>query len=326
MRHDFPFDPTYGHDLNSLLKVPAPAMPDDFLPFWNDLYQRTRKCPTNVSMRPIPALSAEQRDSGINIFEIEFDSLDGFRAGGWLTVPADKIVGRRIVVGHGYGGRTGPDQWHSTPPAAMIFPCARGFDRSARPDIPNQSMEHVLHGIGSRDTYIHGRCAADLWAAASVLIEMFPDREIETHYIGGSFGGGIGAMAMAFDERFDRAFLDMPSFGNHPLRVTMQCVGSGEAVRQMYRSHPQILQVLKYFDAATAAGHIAIPTMVAPALFDPAVPPPGQFAIYNAIKVEKRLCVRKAAHFEYPGVAEDNAAIDRQREEWFATCRSSNAV
>jgi cephalosporin-C deacetylase len=125
-------------------------------------------------------------------------------------------------------------------------------------------------------------------------------------------------MALACDTRFTRAYLDMPSFGNHPLRVTLPCVGSGESVRRLYASRPQILDVLRYFDAATAAQYISTPTMVSPALFDPAVPPPGQFSIYNAISAPKHLCVRQAAHFDYADTAAQNAMVDQQRENWFA--------
>ena len=52
---------------------------------------------------------------------------------------------------------------------------------------------------------------------------------------------------------------------------------------------------------------IPIPTHVDCALFDPAVPPPGQFCVYNAIRSPKKLFVRQAAHFEFPGVAADDA-------------------
>jgi cephalosporin-C deacetylase len=317
VQHNFPFDPTYGYDLKSLLSVLAPEPPDDFLGFWIDIYQRTLACPANIAKRPCNDLPDQPVQAAIDVFEIEFDSLGGFRVGGWLTVPRHGRVARGIVIGHGYGGRTGPDLWHSTPPAAMLFPCARGFDRSARADLPNQSDQHVLHGIESRESYIHGLCTADLWAATSALLDLFPDLAGNIHYIGGSFGGGIGAMALPCERRISRAFLDMPSFGNHPLRVTMDCVGSGEAVRLLHARHPEILEVLRYFDAAIASRYISVPVMVSPALFDPAVPPPGQFSIFNAITAPKHLRIRQAAHFEYPGGAAENAAIDREREDWF---------
>ncbi len=75
---------------------------------------------------------------------------------------------------------------------------------------------------------------------------------------------------------------------------------------------------MQYFDAATAASFIRQPTMVAPALFDPAVPPPGQFAVYNAIPGKKKLFVKTAGHFGWPGEAEEGRRLQAELGAWFA--------
>ena len=111
----------------------------------------------------------------------------------------------------------------------------------------------------------------------------------------------------------------MPSFGHHPLRLTMQCNGSGESVRQYAMKNPRIArEVLPYFDAAIAAQFISTPTLVAPALFDPAVPPPGQFAVYNAMNGKHALHVMPAGHFEYKGIGAAHDELNRVVEAWFA--------
>lgn len=114
-------------------------------------------------------------------------------------------------------------------------------------------------------------------------------------YLGTSFGGGIGALALPWDDRFHAAGLTVPTFGNHPLRVTLPCTGSGESVRTRLAEDPSVLDVLAYFDAATAARHIKIPVHVGAALFDPSVPPPGQFAVYNGLAGPRELLVLRAA-------------------------------
>ena len=313
MKHDFPFDPTYGYDLAALQRVGAPPAPADFETFWRDTYEQTRAVRPNVARRRV-----DSPRRGVDVYEVEFDSLGGFRVGAWLTVPSDNRVERGVVVGHGYGRREGPDFDLPGPPAAAIFPCARGFTRSARPDISEMVPRHVLHGIEGRDTYIHRFCVADLWAAVSALLEFAPAVADRIHYAGSSFAGGLGAMALPWDARIKRAFLDVPSFGNHPLRVTMPCVGSGDAVRRRYAKHPGVLDVLRYFDSATASTFSRTPTFVAAALFDPAVPPPGQFAVHNALAGEKRLFVREAAHFEWDGKAAEDGRLRRELEQWFA--------
>ena len=186
--------------------------------------------------------------------------------------------------------------------------------------IPDRADGHVLHGIGSRDTYAIGDCVADLWCAASALQELVPELAgAGLGYLGESFGGGLGALALPWDERFAAAQLTVPTFGNHPLRLTLPCVGSGESVRGYHAGHPEVTEVLRYFDAATAATFLERPTLVGAALFDPSVPPPGQFAVYNALAGERELLVAAAGHFVHRGLLDDMAALAKARQEFFGT-------
>ena len=99
----------------------------------------------------------------------------------------------------------------------------------------------------------------------------------------------------------------------------MQCVGSGEAVRRYAAQHPRIIEeTLPYYDSAIAAQFIKQPTLVAPGLFDPAVPPPGQFAVYNALKGDHALHIMPAAHYSWPDEAKDNRRLNDRLVEWFA--------
>jgi cephalosporin-C deacetylase len=183
------------------------------------------------------------------------------------------------------------------------------------------AARHVLNGIQSRETYVHRGCVADYWNAASALQALVPETTARLDYFGGSFGGGIGAMALAWDKRYTRAFLDVPAFGHFPLRAQAEgwrCTGSWESVRGYYRRHPEVLNVLAYFDSAIAAKFIEIPVMVGCALFDPAVAPAGQFAVYNALRGKKELLVAEAGHFEWPGLAEEQRRRDARIRAWFA--------
>jgi cephalosporin-C deacetylase len=311
MQHSFSFDPTYGFDERALREVAAPPLPEGFEEFWSGTFREAMEVPLRLERRKVGRLN-----SGDDLFEVEFDGLWGARVGTWMTVPRGEFS-RGVVAGHGYGGRDGPDEKIPGPSAAVIFPCARGFNRSRATGVPGAAALHVLHGIESRETYIHRACAADLWSAASALIAICPRAAGNLCYVGGSFGGGIGAMALPWDKRFRRAYLDVPSFGNHPLRVTMPCEGSGQAVRLMWQRKPAIMQVLRYFDSAIAARKIRIPTIVACALFDPSVPPPGQFSVYNAMECEKKLFVRPAAHFDYTDAPRVDVEVSEELAKWF---------
>lgn len=302
-------DATSGYDLTALLQIGFAPAPPDFAAFWQNTYETARQVPLYIAQRAVASA-----DSRFKVWEVEFDALDGVRIGAWISYPADGIFERGVVAGHGYGGRSEAQLSVPGPPAAVISPCARGFGRSARCEIPAESSRHVLHGIEKRESYVHRGCAADLWAAASALVELFPRTAENLHFYGESFGGGIGALMLPWDRRFQRAFLDVPSFGNHPLRIQLPCTGSGESVRRRFKTDSSVLQVLSYFDAATAASCLEIPVFVAAALRDPAVPPPGQFAIYNAIPGEKKLFVRQTGH---PASNADDGQIALRLSDWF---------
>jgi cephalosporin-C deacetylase len=314
MNHNFPFDPTYGYDEPALRLIAPPPSPADFESFWQQTYSLAR----TVAPRPSRRLIRQSRR--MKIYEVEFDAWNGakpIRIGGWMTVPGNGKIDCGLVMGHGYGGRTGPELSPLISSAAILYPCARGFDRSADPGIPSVADQHVLHGIKSRETYVHRGCVVDLWAAAWALLELEPRTSDWLCYAGQSFGGGIGALAIPWEPKFKRAFLDFPSFGHHPLRLSMQCVGSGEAIRQS--GGEKHLPVLRYFDSATAAAHTHIPVMIAAALFDPAVPPPGQFAVYNSLAGEKKLLIRQAAHFNWEGSNAEDHGIKSEATAWLAS-------
>ncbi|HEY8967197.1 MAG TPA: acetylxylan esterase [Candidatus Methylacidiphilales bacterium] len=309
LAHAYPFDPAYGMDEAALRAVPAPEGPADFDAFWRATRAEAGAVPLRMERRPSSAFGSHPTHA---VEEVYFDSLGGLRIGAWLSVPRGEAVTRAAVVGHGYGGREEPE---FLPDAAALAVCVRGFGLSRSEAVPGEALRHVVHGIESRERYVIRGCVADLWAGAAALAELFPG--VPLRYEGCSFGGGLGALAVPWELRWERAFLDVPTFGNHPLRVTLRCEGSGAAVRARWRREPEVLDVLAYFDAATAAKRIAVPTLVSPALFDPVVPPPGQFAVANAIPERwKEVYVREAGHFDHPGLVEDEKRLGERLRRW----------
>ena len=312
LNHSFAFDPSYGYSLETLLTVPAPQPVADYVEFWQTRYSHA------LQVQPQPQIHKTGEQDGFEVHDISYTSTDGFTIWGWLLLPKDQPVTCAMVIGHGYGGREAPDFHWKIPGAALLFPCFRGLSRSQRAPISNNPAFHVLHDIDKPAQYILGGCVEDVWLAVSALITLFPNVQGRIGYAGISFGGGIGAMAMAWDERIQRGHLNVPTFGNQPLRLQLPTIGSGEAVRIYQRRRGNVLVTLQYYDAAIAAGFIHQPMHIAAALFDPAVAPPGQFAIYNAILSPKTLFVLEAGHFDYPNQAQQARELQQQLEEFFA--------
>lgn len=310
----FDFDPTYGYSLEQLLRVEPPAEPEDFAAFWRRRYRKAMQADPG---RLLERNATEHLE--FDCYDLHYRSTDGFDIGGWVAVPKQGPVRRGVIVGHGYGGRDGPDFNIPIADAAYLFPCFRGLSRSRRWPISDDPAYHVLHDIDRPERYILGGCVEDLWLAVSVMIGQFPQTAGHIAYLGSSFGGGIGALALPWDSRIQRAHLQVPSFGHHPLRLRLPTLGSAAAVQSYQRIHGSIQSTLSYYDAAVAARHIEIPVHIAAALADPVVAPPGQFSIYNALPKKKELFVLEWGHSEYPAQAEQESALNGAIREFFET-------
>lgn len=311
--HSFAFDPGYGYSLEDLLAVGAPLPPADFAAFWKARYAQA------MQLQPRPRIKhMGKARNGFEVYDLRYVSSGNFVIRGWLLIPQDQPVTRGLIFGHGYGGCAGPDYRLHPSGTALLFPCFRGLSRSQHAPISTNPSFHVLHDIDKPEQYIIGGCVEDVWLAVSAMLLLFPAIRGRIGYAGISFGGGIGALALPWDERIQRAHLNVPTFGNQPLRLELPTIGSGAAVQHYQQQHGRVLDTLQYFDAATAAGFIHQPMHVAAALFDPAVAPPGQFAIYNALPGPKSLFVLEAGHFNYPHQAEQEQALLAELDHFFA--------
>jgi cephalosporin-C deacetylase len=304
------FDPSYGFTLERLLQIEPPLPPDDFASFWQARYRRALALDPHQRLRRCGWLHPD-----FDCYDLNYRSTEAFDISGWALIPKHQPVTRGIVVGHGYGGRESPDFHLPIPNAAFLFPCFRGLSRSRRWPISDNPAFHVLHDIDKKDRYILGGCVEDLWLAVSALLAMFPAVEGHVGYLGISFGGGIGALALPWDGRIRRAHFNVPSFGHNPLRLALPTWGSAASVQKYYSEHAPVFDTLRYYDAAIAARYVQAPVHIAAALADPMVAPPGQFGIYNALPGEKRLFVLERGHMDYPRkAAQENALIAELRE------------
>ncbi|AUB85275.1 acetylxylan esterase [Candidatus Thiodictyon syntrophicum] len=311
--HEYPFDPSYGYSLDDLRAVAPPPEPADFAAFWTARYHRALGVVPNPRLR-----SSSDAHPRFLVHDLEYASTDGFPIRGWLLTPRDGPPRRGFVLGHGYGGIECPPLNLPRADGAYLVPCFRGLSRSRRPPISPDPNWHVLHDLDQRDRYILGGCVDDVWTGVSALLGIFPELAGHLGYLGISLGGGIGALALAWDARIARGHLNVPSFGHQPLRLRLPSTGSAAALQRYARTTGGVLDTLAYYDSAIAARHIRSPMQVAAAVFDPAVAPPGQFSVYNAIPGDKRLFVLEAGHFDYPGRARQEQQLLAELWAFFA--------
>lgn len=300
---DAEFDASYGHTLSTLRAIAPVAAPDGFAEQWHGWRQQAK------TVDAAPTVLSAETAHGRRVSVIEHAGVDGTRLRAWLVEPLAAPARVGVIHSHGYGGRDAVDLARIPDDAAAIFPVARGLPTlNTGVGAPAPQAEHVLAGIESPDSYVLGLCARDLWLAADAVTTLVG--AVPLYYVGESFGGGIGALALPWDDRYVGATLIVPSFGQYDERLAVHCVGSGETVRDHVAAHPEAREVLRLFDASTALGFARIPVRVEAALWDPYVPPPGQFGVANAARMLE-LAVLPAGHAEYPGVEEVAAGAIR---------------
>ncbi len=305
-------DPMQEFTLEQLHGITPPPLSPEFRTFWSHRFL----CAKSVSTNP-ELIKSDHRHPDFDIFDVQFASTDNLLLGGWWATPRKQRIRRAIVVGHGYGGRDSPDFRLGLSETAFLFPCCRGISRSRSPEIPESSDQHVLHGIESPDTYVIGGCVEDLWCSVSAIESLCPEVTGRIGFMGISFSGGLGALAIPWDHRISRAHLNVPTFGNMPLRLELPTLGSAASIQNHAKKHPDLIETLRYFDAASAASLSTIPIHVAAALVDPVVAPPTQFSIFNAIRSDKRLFVLDAGHLDYPRAHEQEKELLDQLREFF---------
>lgn len=310
--HQHSFDPTHGYSYEQLKQIGNPPSFPEFTTFWENTYIENLKLPLNIKIEETGKVY-----ESCKVAKIFYKSWGDYTTGAWVLTPLQQEIKGGLVIGHGYGGRENHQVALIPKNTAIILPVARGFHISASPGYPNQSSQHVIHHIEDKNEYSLRGCVAEIWSAFSCLEELFP--QISTFgYAGASFGGGLGALMAPFEKRLSRVHLSVPTFGNHPLRIQIPSTGSGESVRKYLLERPEIIQnVLPFFDAATAASLIKIPSLITPALFDPAVPPPGQFSVANAIPSEKEVWVFQTGHFDTEISIQENRLLNSKLKNFF---------
>ncbi len=313
MTENYGFDPSYGYTLPELLQVKPPKEPPEFDGFWQARYQKV----LNLQTRP-EIKDTGKTQAGWRIFKICYHSTENFIIRGWLLLPESGVIRSGFVVGHGYGGRESPDFHLPFKDSALLFPCFRGISLSAKEPISTNPYWHVLHHIDTLERYIIGGCVEDIWLAISAMLRLYPALKGHLGYLGISFSGGVGALALAYEQRIARGHFNVPAFGHHPLRLKLPSHGSADSQQNYYREHKKkTLQVLRYYDAATAAKRIEQPMHYACAVYDPCVAPPGQFAIYNAARKDKKLFVLEAGHHDYANRIQQEQTLLKELATFF---------
>ncbi|MDQ6674259.1 MAG: acetylxylan esterase, partial [Chloroflexota bacterium] len=143
----------------------ATTRPADFDAFWAEIIAAADRIPLNACLTPVPARSTRS----VDVFEIDYDSLDNVRVAGWYCVPKVSYVpppypGLLIVPGY-ISEPTLPKSWAQLGYAAVgVAP--RGKLRSNRqynPGYPGLLVDNIVdrHTYAYRGFYVDAARAVD---------------------------------------------------------------------------------------------------------------------------------------------------------------------
>ena len=306
--------PSHRFCIDDMLKICAGNGPEGFEKKWKSWREQA------LVVEPRPSLLDAGYDHGEwRVFDVSYTSTDKLKIGGWVLLPKSGRAERGFIIGHGYGGRSARGFHYKFENAALFFPCARGLGRSKTSPISYEPRWHVRHDIDKPEEYVLRGCVEDVWLAVSSMLRLAPQLEGRIGYIGESFGGGVGAMALAWEERIARAHISLPSFGYQMLRLQLKTLGSASSVQNLFKKEPDLVKrTLQWYDAAYAARYIKVPVHMACALADPVVTPPGQFAIFNALAGERQLFTLSAGHMDYPEQKQQKRDLKQELEVFFS--------
>lgn len=261
--------------------------PDDFDQFWAAIRNEVGTIPLNPSMTPAPMRSTDE----VEVFEIEYDSLEHVRIAGWYCRPRDSYLeppypGLLIVPGY-ISEPTLPKSWAKLGYAAVgVAP--RGKLRSNRQVNPGYPGL-LTHNIIDRNTYGYRGFYIDAIRAVDFLLGR---SEVDSSRIGvhgSSQGGALTVITAALrTDVITCGAAGAPYLAGFMDAARLTHSYPYEEINEYLRIHPDheelVRETLAYFDCINFAPLISCPMLVYIGLEDDVCPPETGYALVNAMK------------------------------------------
>ena len=268
-------------------KVPA-----DFDQFWQD----GLKAYANAEVIVEPA--ADIKRKGYKVFRVTVKHPDGSGAiTGFLTIPekAGKYPAAVSVPGAGPGVVTPYSFLPYTTPHIMLtmnvhpFPTAKTVDEQktlyAKLNKSCKTRTYSRENADDRNKYVYRK----VWLAVSRAIDYvakLPEFDGK-HFISvGSSQGGGSALALGYLNRnITCVAAHVPALCDHLALLDKRQPGWPQLC--VFLRNKKVPEVVPYFDCATFASRIKVPTMISVGYVDTTCSPSSVYAAFNNLKGEK---------------------------------------
>jgi len=208
------------------------------------LFAYDRSAPLAVELSPM-----QWEERTVDLFRISFASPGGGRVTGFLAVPKEPGPHAGVVAMHGLPGNAEGSLMvvgreiarHGAVVLAIDAPWTR---RNGLPDFtPRDSAEQV-------------QLIQDLSRSVDVLLARADVDKARIGYIGGSYGGAMGALFVGVERRLHAAVLFVPDgglvshFTNADGSVTGPLAGTSRAARERWLAAMRPIEPIRFVDGA----------------------------------------------------------------------------
>jgi cephalosporin-C deacetylase len=260
--------------------------PPDFDRFWADIMHEVSDIPLNPRMTYVPFRSTSE----VEVYDIQYDSLDNVRIAGWYCRPTERYIAPpypALLIVPGYVSEpTLPKSWAKMGYVAVgVAP--RGKLRSNRqfnPGYPNL----LTHNIIDRNTYAYRGFYVDAARAVDFVLsrpEVDPTR-VGVH--GSSQGGALTITTAALrNDVITCGAAGAPYLCGFMDAASLTHSYPYEEINDYLRLHPDhrqaVRETLNYFDGINFAQRITAPMLVYIGLEDDVCPPETGYALVHAM-------------------------------------------
>jgi cephalosporin-C deacetylase len=276
-------------------ELPVPTDLDDF---WRDTLATARTQGDAPVLTPIAAPFSE-----VVVEDLMFPGFGGEPIRAWVTRPLGDRPRPAVIEYVGYnGGRGLPGEklaWAAAGYVHIVMDTrGQGSGWGNGGDTPDphgsgpSTAGFMTRGIHSPQTYYYRRVFTDavrLVDTAGVLPFVDAERIAVT---GASQGGGIAIAAAALSDSVKAAMPEVPFLCDFPRSITKTPAPPFTEITRYLSVHRDeaetVLRTLTYFDAATLARRIGVPTLFSVALMDEIVLPSTVFAAYNHVPADDK--------------------------------------
>lgn len=277
----------------------AVTKPADFEAFWADVLAQADNIPLNATMTPVPLRST----STVEVYEVEYDSLDHVRIAGWYCLPRQRSAPLPAVVYYpGYISEPTLPKQAAAKGYATFGAAPRGKLRSNRQYNPGYPGL-LTHNIVDRYTYGYKGFYVDAWRVIDFLLTR---PEIDSSRIGirgSSQGGALTLLTAAVRPAVAVAAAGAPYLAGVVDAIELTHTYPYQEINDYLRQHPEsraaITETWSYYDCINFADKIQCPILVNMGLQDNVCPPETGYAVFERIgSTEKKL-------YAYDGHAHD---------------------